>query len=227
MKNLASYCFIAVLFTQSVYPQSFTIRYNTNSIQQRYAVSKLEKALLNKGYKTSITSPVFIIKLTLNNLSGAESFSIQPSKQTININGGDERGLIYGCLYLAEDIRNGISLKDCKSKTEKPFLPFRAIKYDLPWDTYRHSYALELHDQTCRDTAYWRAFLDMMAENRFNTLTLWNLHPYPFLIKSKNFPEASPWNENEMKEWQRLFIPLLIWLLKERLKPISFHSTFL
>ena len=45
----------------------------------------------------------------------------------------------------------------------------------------------------------------MMAENRFNALTLWNLHPYTFLIKPKNFPEASPWNDNEMKEWEKLF----------------------
>ena len=45
----------------------------------------------------------------------------------------------------------------------------------------------------------------MMVTNRLNTLTLWNLHPYPLLIKSKNFPEASPWTDAEMKEWQRLF----------------------
>jgi hypothetical protein len=45
----------------------------------------------------------------------------------------------------------------------------------------------------------------MMSVNRFNTLTLWNLHPYTFLIKPKNFPEASPWNEAEMSEWQQLF----------------------
>ena len=205
MKKLVSYCFLAVLFIQSVYPQSFTIRYNTNSVQQRYAVSKLEKALINKGYKTSITSPEFIIELSLNKQSDPESFSIQPSKQKIKITGGDERGLIYGCLSLAEEIRNGVTLKDCKAKNEKPFLPFRTIKYDMPWDTYRHSYALELHDPTCRDTSYWKAFLDMMAENRFNTLTLWNLHPYTFFIKPTNFPEASPWNDKEMKEWQTLF----------------------
>ena len=148
---------------------------------------------------------MFRINLSLQASFGAESFSIKKEGQAIHVIGGDERGLIYGCESLAEDIRNGISLTNIKTKTEKPFLPFRGIKYDLPWDTYRHSYALELHDETCRDTAYWKAFLDMMVENRFNTLTLWNLHPYPFLIKSKNFPEASPWNDAQMKEWQKLF----------------------
>jgi hypothetical protein len=49
-----------------------------------------------------------------------------------------------------------------------------------------------LQDQTCRGAAYWSAFLDMMVENPFDALTIWNLHPYPFLIKPKSFPEASP-----------------------------------
>jgi hypothetical protein len=75
----------------------------------------------------------------------------------------------------------------------------RAIKFDLPWDTYRHSYALDQHQQTCSDTAYWKAFLDMMAANRFNALSLWNLHPYVYMIRAKNFPEATPFNEAELK----------------------------
>lgn len=119
--------------------------------------------------------------------------------------GGDERGLIYGCLSIAEDLIHGHTLAQIKNSQSKPFLPFRGIKYDLPWDTYRHSYALSLHDETCRDTLYWKAFLDMMAENRLNSLTLWNLHTYTYLIKPKNFPEASPWTDKEMKEWQTLF----------------------
>ena len=185
--------------------QTVTINFDKTSPQQNYSALRLENALKEQGYKLATSPATFQINFLLETKLGPESFTIKKEKQTISIAGGDERGLIYGCLSLAEDIGNGISLNNCKTKNEKPFLPFRAIKYDLPWDTYRHSYALELHDQTCRDTSYWRAFLDMMVANRFNTLTLWNLHPYPFLIKSKNFPEASPWTDAEMKEWQRLF----------------------
>jgi hypothetical protein len=91
---------------------------------------------------------------------------------------------------LAEDIGNGIPLNNCKAKNEKPFLAFRAIKYDLPWDTYRHSYALELHDQTCRDTSYWKAFLDMMAVNRFKyTYTLESSSLY-FFDQAKEFSRS-------------------------------------
>jgi hypothetical protein len=192
---------------QTGFSQVVSINYDKNSPQQQYAASALNRLFNNKKTSESKLAVRYTINLVIDPSSlSPESFIIQPGRSNIiSITGGDERGLIYGCLSLAEDIRNGISLSQCKPKNEKPFLPFRAIKYDLPWDTYRHSYALELHDQTCRDTTYWQSFLDMMTENRFNTLTLWNLHPYTFLIKPKNFPEASPWNEDEMRRWQQLF----------------------
>jgi hypothetical protein len=205
-KCLTTVCITIIYFVPSAFSQTVSLHFNKTSQQQLYAASVLETALIKKGYKTKDASAFYNVDLAINAKQlGAESFSIKRAKQTITITGGADRGLIYGCLSLAEDIRNGIALKDCRTKNEKPLLPFRAIKYDLPWDTYRHSYALELHDQTCRDTAYWKAFLDMMEENRFNTLTLWNLHPYTFLIKPKNFPESLPWSDKEMKEWQTLF----------------------
>jgi hypothetical protein len=44
-----------------------------------------------------------------------------------------------------------------------------------------------------------------MVDNRFNVITLWNLDPYTFMIKPKNFPEACPWSDKEMAEWQHLY----------------------
>ena len=123
----------------------------------------------------------------------------------LNIIGGDNSGIIYGALSVAEDIKNDISPSKFLNKSENAAYGFRAIKYDLPWDSYRHSEALYLHTETCKDLKYWEVFLDMMAENRFNVLTLWNLHPYTYMISPKNFPEASPFNEAELKDWQSLF----------------------
>ncbi|MEX2593169.1 MAG: hypothetical protein WD426_10360, partial [Anditalea sp.] len=134
-----------------------------------------------------------------------EAYSILPEGKKITVTGGDESGLIYGNLSLAEDLQNGISLHNIKAKSESPNLPFRAIKFNLPWDSYRQSEALDLHTETCRDIGFWEEFLDRMAENRFNALTLWNLHPFTFMIKPKNFPEASPFTDQEMKEWQNLY----------------------
>ena len=185
--------------------QTVTISYTITSPKQSYAARVLEKAFSKRGYSTKDSGAEYTVGFLVDKKLGSEAFSVTPSAKRITITGGDESGLLYGSLSVAEDLRNGISLQKIRAKAEAPKLPFRAIKYDMPWDTYRHSYALDLHSETCKDVNYWEAFLDMMAENRLNVLSLWNLHPYVYMIRPKNFPEASPWNDTEMKEWQTLF----------------------
>ena len=109
---------------------------------------------------------------------------------------------MYGMLDLAEQIRAGTKLADINDKLANPRITFRAVKFNLPWMSYRKHESLQLHMQTCRDLEFWRQFLDMMAENRFNALTLWNLHPFTFMIRPKNFPEACPFNDAELADWQ-------------------------
>jgi hypothetical protein len=38
---------------------------------------------------------------------------------------------------------------------------------------------------------FWREFLDEMARHRFNVLSLWNLHPFPSLVKVPEYPEVA------------------------------------
>lgn len=205
MKKL--FCFIlglAGMVTNS-FSQTIGVSYAQGSPRQEYAAGVLEKSIIKKGYGYKKSGAEFVINFLIDKALGSEAFSIQPSAKRITVSGGDESGILYGSLSIAEDLRNGVGIHNIRAKSEAPKLPFRAIKYDMPWDTYRHSYALDLHSETCKDVAYWKAFLDMMAENRLNVLSLWNLHPHVYMIKPKNFPEASPWNDTEMKEWQTLF----------------------
>jgi hypothetical protein len=55
----------------------------------------------------------------------------------------------------------------------------------------------------------------MMADNRFNALTLWNLHPFPYMIRVKNFPEASRFSDSERAEWRKLYQAIFA-MAKER-----------
>ena len=134
-----------------------------------------------------------------------EAFAIVPEGKVITIYGGDLRGMIYGTLALMETLRGGTRLQDVQAIEEKPHLEFRGIKFNLPWETYRPSTALTQHTETARDLKYWEAFLDMMVENRFNVVSLWNMHPFTFMVQPKNFPEASPWSDEEFAKWQHLY----------------------
>jgi hypothetical protein len=185
--------------------QPVSIVYDKASPQAKYAVEMLGKTLTSKGYTLNAEADIVITLSTNAKEQEAEAYTIRKDGKKITVTGGDKRGMIYGTFSLAEEVRNGGRLEAIKSQSESPHYSFRAIKFDLPWDTYRHSDALDLHYETCKDLNYWKAFLDMMVENRLNALSLWNLHPYTFMIKPKNFPEASPFTDVQLKEWQNLF----------------------
>ena len=190
-------------FSQSVY-----LLYDKSVPQAVYASEMLKKALLEQEYSVidERAEYDFLINIGVDAVNlESEAYSIIPEGKIITINGGEERGIIYGSLALAEDLRNGKGLQEIKASSESPELVFRGIKHNLPWDAYRANPALDQHFETARDVNYWEAFLDMMVENRFNVLSLWNLHPFTYMIKPKNFPEASPFNDEELKEWQVLY----------------------
>jgi hypothetical protein len=200
---------LAMAFTvwfSAAFAQPVRMVYNKAVPQATYAAGKLGAALTAKGYALNHAPTSMVITLSINSKNlGAEAYQILANGKNITITGGDHRGLIYGSLSLAEEVRNGGRLEAVKPRKEQPRYSLRAIKFDLPWDTYRHSDALDLHYETCKDLDYWKAFMDMMVENRLNSLTLWNLHPYTFMIRPKNFPEASPLSDAELQEWKALF----------------------
>lgn len=203
MKKNLLFSFLALSSSFYALSQNAVVIYDTTSPQQAYAATRLDQQLMK--YKNDEANGFYKIRFVINKNLGSEAFLIKTNSKEIRIAGGDGTGIIYGSLAITEDLRNGIPLQKIKQRSESPKLPFRAIKFDMPWDTYRHSYALDLHSETCKDINYWKAFLDMMVENRLNVLSLWNLHPYVYMIKPKNFPEASPWSDTEMKQWQTLF----------------------
>ncbi|MEA3182223.1 MAG: hypothetical protein QOI59_5746 [Gammaproteobacteria bacterium] len=175
--------------------------------QAEYATRRVSAALEQRGFSVGSkrTGQGRQIRLSTSPRLLPEEFSITPRGRVVSIVGGDNRGMIYGALALAEMLRNGTRLQDIEASHEKPKLPFRAIKYNLPWSTYRPSSALSQHFDTVRDLKYWEAFLDMMVENRFNAITLWNLDPFTYMVRTRGFPEASPWSDTELEQWQHLY----------------------
>ena len=176
--------------------------------QSQYAARKLGGVLTERGHTLgeSGTRADFTITLAIDpDALGAESFSITRAGKTLAIVGGDKRGLIYGALELREQLQNATSLASVRASRAAPALPFRGIKFNTPWDTYRPSSALDQHYATARDLKFWEAWLDMMVENRFNAFTLWTMHPFTYMIRPAHFPEASKWTPEEFAGWQRLY----------------------
>lgn len=188
---------------------SVTVAYDDRSPQSRYAARKLGEALRSRGYSVRAREGGATgLRVRLRQTPGrlpAEGFAFKPTRGALEIAGGDARGLVYGALAAAEELRNGTPLEAIRERRETPRLAFRGVKFNTPWDSYRPSSALDQHYQTVRDLRFWEAFLDMLVENRFNTISLWTLHPFTYMIRPRHFPEASPWTPAEQEEWQRLY----------------------
>ena len=127
----------------------------------------------------------------------------------------DAVGARYALSDLAEHLRAGGEVATAAARTSAPRFLFRAVKFNLPWMSYRQHPSLQLHDQTCRDLGFWAGFLDMMADNRFNVLSLWSQHPFHLLVRPIGFPEAWDLDDAEFARWQGLWRGLFA-LAKER-----------
>ncbi len=110
-----------------------------------------------------------------------ESFRILPGRVT----GGDVRGLMYGLLEAAAQIRGQGRLYAAKGS---PATPIRGIR------SFLHNEDLEKDWYYSQD--YWRDFFAMLARNRFNRFNLVFAHqtnylapPYPFWFTLPEFPE--------------------------------------
>lgn len=208
MRPLLRHLLLSLLLATSSAAQKVFVLADSDSAPAAYAARRLSETLREEGYAVLATRDGYdrLISLALHpGRLGAEAFEVIPEDRVVTVYGGDARGLIYGALALAERLRQGVRLEAVEAFAEKPQLEFRGIKFNLPWETYRPSSALDQHTATVRDLAFWEAFLDRMVENRFNAISLWNMHPYAFMIRPRNFPEASPWSEAELAEWQALY----------------------
>ena len=110
-----------------------------------------------------------------------ESYQIAPGR----ITGGDRRGLMYGLLEAAEQIREHGQLRASQGA---PVTPIRGIRYFL------HNRDLESDWYYSRE--YWQEFFAMLARNRFNRFNLVFAHqtnylapPYPFWFLLPEFPQ--------------------------------------
>ncbi len=187
--------------------RAFTVEtvMRVDSPQAQYARRRLLETLATPTVAQSRSGARVVLELGVDPKLGAEAFSIHSKNRRVTITGGDARGLVYGALDVRAQLMNGVSINALAANPRPPTLAFRGIKFNTPWDSYRPSSSLDQHTATVRDLAYWEAFLDMMVENRFNTISLWTMHPFTYMIRPRHFPEASKWSDAEFAEWQRLY----------------------
>lgn len=125
----------------------------------------------------------------------AQSYSLYMQEGTLQLLAADEEGAMGALLDLADSISAHREIR-LSEGLHQPFIAHRGIKLNIPLDARSPSYS------DCGDSAqgniafmwedsFWQGLLDRMALNRYNALTLWNLCPFPSMVRVPEYPRAA------------------------------------
>jgi len=179
-----------------------------------FAMDELMKTCREQGIRVQETGPkeadIFLLPnsslLVLEN-SGmkvpaiparrkAEGFSIRKiGNKAVWVVGTDAAGVMYGGLELAEQI-NLYGLEGVREMYKDPYMQMRGTKFNIPLDVRTPSYT-DMSDAAQHNIAemwsfdFWKEYIDNLARYRYNYISLWNLHPFPSLVKVPEYPDVA------------------------------------
>ncbi|MBC8870369.1 MAG: hypothetical protein H8E44_13175 [Planctomycetes bacterium] len=187
--------------------EGVAIRYDQSDPKVEFAAGDLRKAIADVGCRVVESQADRTIVFDTFSLGmGPQSFRIRrEGENVIRVVGGDSLGAMYGGLELAEMIALGGGLDAVVEKARKPYISRRGLKFNIPFDGRAPSYddtgtAAHENIAVMWEWEFWEAFLDSLARDRYNTLTLWTNHPYPGIVDLKEYPGVSYDNVCRLRE---------------------------
>jgi len=156
----------------------------------RFAIDEIEAALGEKD-GAEIT---FSIQPENEDLE-TEGFRLKRSEKDITVIGVDIAGAMYGGLELAEQIRL-YGLEGVTETTQNPYMERRGTKFNIPLDVRTPSYtdvcdAAQQNIPEMWSMEFWMEYIDNLARYRYNYISLWNLHPFPSMVKVPGYEDVA------------------------------------
>jgi hypothetical protein len=108
--------------------------------------------------------------------------------------GFDNTGAMYGGLDVGQSILyNGFN--SLSETDKKPYITNRGIKFNIPLDARTPGYSdnsdiAQSNIANMWDIEFWHKFLDDMAKDRLNMLSIWSLAPFPSMVDVPDYPNA-------------------------------------
>ncbi len=154
----------------------------------KFAVEEIRREATAKGFTLGNDAKTTRISLTVakDAKASAQSYRIRREGEKLTVIGADPVGAMYGGLDVAEAIRTG-SLDTLKDSDHRPHIAQRGIKFNIPLDLRTPSYSdnctsAQANIPEMWSLEFWHEFIDRMARDRFNVLTLWSMHPFPSIV---------------------------------------------
>lgn len=172
---------------------------------EELALSTISSAYANKKVIISLSSNSTITKLltdqggTIPTGLGEQAYALRTTTQgqtSFWVLGGDISGAMYGGLQIAENIKfDGFT--QTYTSQESPTILKRGIKLNIPWDYASKTYGDPKGSGAMNavanvwDSTFWKPWFDVMARNRYNTISVWSYSPFSSLVKVPEYPDCA------------------------------------
>lgn len=210
--------FISVFFLSCTQEKITIVTDENPSSRIIYGVDKLKTTLETANYQVEIKTTTtensnitIFVSENKNDSPDKEGYTITSKDKKIAITGNDASGALYGCIDLINAIKDNNKLPLDINITEKPHMVLRGTcigvqkPYYLPGRTvYEYPYTEETFPWFY-DKELWIKYLDMMVENKYNSLYLWNGHPFASLVKLKDYPFAVEVDDETFRKNEEMY----------------------
>ncbi len=186
------------------------------SNRQQYAAEYLQKKLETLGYPTVINGKKGEYRIMLAQAEDTtglkkEGFVWNRKGKKIQLTGNDGSGVIYGCNEIAEYVKQYGTLDLPLSRKDAPEMVLRGACVGLQKTAYLPGHQVYEYPYTPEnfpwfyDKEQWIKYLDMLVDNKMNSLYLWNGHPFASLVKLKEYPFALEVDEDTFRKNEEMF----------------------
>lgn len=164
--------------------------------QAQFAAQEIALSLDGRGIGLSDSEPQWTIRFADIDLDlGEQSYHIEVLGRIIEITGGDERGLMYGGLEVAEQIKL-YGIERLSESSGSPYLPDRGTKFNIPLDLRTPSYSdagdvAQSNIDDMWDIEFWHEYIDELARDRYTFISICSLNPFPSMVKVPEYPDVA------------------------------------
>lgn len=186
------------------------------SNREQYAAEYLQKKLNRLGFSAVVNGKKGEYRISLSQAKDTaglkkEGFSWTRKGKKIQLQGNDGSGVIYGCNEIVEYVAQHGSLNVPQKQVDAPEMVLRGACVGLQKTVYLPGHQVYEYPYTPEnfpwfyDKEQWIQYLDMLVDNKMNSLYLWNGHPFASLVKLKDYPFALEVDEATFRKNEEMF----------------------
>lgn len=234
MKSIISAIITLLLFISCSKENILIVTSSDASERIEYGAQQLANMLEKKDYKISFTHDMHPDEKTATLIIGErndslfqirkgefqlvpdhtlakEGFIIGGNRKLMVIEGSDASGTLYGCLELAGIVKKSGNIPRELLTTGHPEMVMRGACVGLQKTEYLPGRKVYEYPYTPEnfpwfyDKDLWIKYLDILVENRMNSLYLWNGHPFASLVKLEDYPYALEVDEETFRKNEEIF----------------------